>query len=97
MHNKLTNLVKAASELEKEYIKLKNEGSIISEVDRQQIVDEYKASSELTEVVLGQFEEGYQCAKTKMKARMIATGLDPQLLNSFDEESKAKGDPPSPQ
>lgn len=35
MHDKLMNFVKATSELEKEFIELKNKGSTISVVDKQ--------------------------------------------------------------
>lgn len=90
------NLVKSASELDKEFIKLKEEGLPISEANKQKIIDEYKTSPELTDVVLGQFDEGYQHAKAKIKAKMMAAVLDPQLLDSSDEESEAEEDPTSP-
>lgn len=90
MHDKLMNLVKVASELEKKFIKLKNESLTISKASKQKIINEYKTSSELTEAILSQFNEGYQCAKTKMKAKIMAVSLYPQLFDSSDEKSEAE-------
>lgn len=68
----------------------------MTEVSKQWIITEYKASPELTEFVLGQFDEDYQNSKGRMKAKILAADLDPQLLDSSDEESEAEGDPPIP-
>lgn len=83
MYTEMMNLVKSASELEKQYVQLKEQGPPIYEVNKQKIIDEYRASSELTEVVLGQFDEGYQHAKAKNKEKIKAAGIDPELLVSL--------------
>lgn len=93
MHDKMINLVRAASKLEKEFVKLKNKSPTISEADKQKIINEYKTSPELTEAILGQFDEGYQGAKAKIKAKILAAGLEPQLLDSSNEESETEENP----
>lgn len=58
IHDKMMNLDRSASELEKEFVQLK-EGPPISKANKQKIIDEYKMSPELTKAVLGQFDKGY--------------------------------------
>lgn len=62
----------------------------------QQFIAEYKKFPELVKVVMSQFGDDYQSAKSKMKERMVAAGLDPNILDSSDEESEAEDDPPPP-
>lgn len=90
MHEKLTNFIKATSELEKDYEWLKNEKSTISEAERKTIIEEYKNSTELIEAVMKQFTEGYQGAKDKIRAKMLAIDLDTTVLDSSDDKDEAK-------
>lgn len=94
MYTKMMNLIKVGEALEKEYTELKSQDLLMIEAAKQQIIAKYKASPELTEAVLGQFGEGYQNAKKRMKEMMLAAGLDPHILDFFDEESEAKDDHP---
>lgn len=79
--------------MEKDYIRLKNERSAISKADRQKIIDETK----LTKVVMSQFSEGYQGAKEKIRAKMLAASLDTKVLDSSDDEDEAKELPIPPE
>lgn len=42
-----------------------------------------------------QFGDGYQSARARDKAKLLAADLDPSILDSFDEESEAEDDPSS--
>lgn len=46
------NLVKAYSELVKEFVKLKEQGPLVTEAEKLKIIDKYKVSPELSEKVL---------------------------------------------
>lgn len=83
--------------MENEYKRLKNEKATVSEADRQRIIKEYKESPKLAEKIIMQFFEGYQSHKEKVKAKMLATDLDPSILDSSDEESEAEDDPSAAQ
>lgn len=90
IHEKLTNFIKATSELEKDYEWLKNEKSTISEADKKTIIEEYKNSTELTEAVMKQFAKGYQGTKDKIREKMLAVDLDTTVLDSSDDKDEAK-------
>lgn len=90
MHEKLTNFIKATSELEKDYEWLKNEKSTIFEADRKTIIEEYKYFTELTEAVMKQFAKGYQGAKDKIREKMLEVDLDTTVLDSSYDKDEAK-------
>lgn len=95
MHSQMMSLVKANRALEKELAKLKAQGPPMTEAAKQQLIKEYKISPELIEDVMQQFGDGYQSAKEKDKAKMLAASLDPSILDSLDEEPEAKDNPPT--
>lgn len=86
-HDQIKNLVKGASQLEREINDLRAQSKHITKANKQKIIDEYKTSPELTRAVVDQFDKGYQLAKAKIKA----AGFDSILLDFSDDEEK---DPP---
>lgn len=93
MHDKMMNLLDADKKLKEDYTRIMREGPPLTEALKQQIITEYKESLELTEVIVRQFGEGYQDAKAMMKEKMRTPGLDPKVLDSFDEEDEAEEPP----
>lgn len=61
----IKNLVKGASQLEREINNLRAQSKQISEADKQKIIDEYKTSPELIEAVVNQFDKGLSFSQGK--------------------------------
>lgn len=95
MYSKMMDLIKAGNALQKELAKLKRQDPLMIEDVKQQFIKEYKSSLELAEEVIRQFSEGYQSARAKDKEKMLAAGLDPNILKSSDDEDDAEELPPS--
>lgn len=90
---KMVHLIESGNKLEEDYEQILLKGHR-TEALQQQIISKYKKSPELTEDIVRQFGEGYQDAKVWMKERMQAASLDPNILDSSDEESEADDNPP---
>lgn len=67
----------------------------MTEATRQQIIEEYEESPKLTENIIIQFSEGYQSHKERIKAKMLAAGIDTKILDFSDEEDETEDFPPS--
>lgn len=80
----------ADKKLKEDNKRIIREGLPMIEVAKQQVISECKKSPEHTEDIVCQFGEGYQDAKARMRERMCAAGLDPKVLDSFDEENEAE-------
>lgn len=95
MHSKMMELIRTGKELEREYTELKMQGPLMTKTTKQQIIEEYKESHELTKKIIIQFSEGYQSYKERIRVKMMVAGLETKILDSLDEESKAEDTLPS--
>lgn len=67
----------------------------MTEAARQQIIEEYEESPKLNENIIIQFSEGYQGHKERIKAKMLAAGIDTKILDFSDEKDETEDFPPS--
>lgn len=93
MYTKMMNLMKAGDTLEKEYTELKAQGPPMTKAAKQHLIAEYKVSPKLKEAIMKQFRDGYQSARARDKAKLLAAGLDPSILDFSDEESETEDGP----
>lgn len=91
----MMELMRVGDVLEREYTELKRQGRPMTEAARQQIIEEYKESPELTEKIMVKFSKSYQSHKERIRAKMLAAGLDLKILDSSIEEFEIKEVPPS--
>ena len=71
---------------------LQAQNKSISEPEKQTIILEYKALTELTEAMLGEYNKGYQFTKSKIKE----VGYDTVLLSFFEDEEDEFEDDQAP-
>lgn len=94
MHSKMMELMRAGDALKEEYNRPKSQVPPMTEAAKQQIIKEYEESPELTEKIIMQFSEGYQSHKERIKAKMLAAGIDTKILDFSDEEDETEDLPP---
>lgn len=93
MHSQMMELMRVNRSLEKDYNELKAQRPPMAEETKQKLIIEYRRSPELTEEVLKQYGDKYSSVRAKDKAKMLAAGLDPSILDSSDDESDTKDNP----